>query len=216
MQISLIGTVHAESGRANVAELLAILDRLQPDVIFAEIPSGNLADYLDGSHGNLESAAVVLYRKRRPVSVFPVDSDKPSDEFFREAEEMFKKIERTSPGYCRLMDQNRLDVRDHGFPYLNSDRCVQAWAGIYEEVLATIEWIGDARLREIHDRWSETNDRRERGMLENINGYCVRRALSHGVLLVGAAHRRAMMEKVREQRGAGAPAVSWDLENPLD
>lgn len=216
MRISLIGIVHAESGRANAAELWAILDRLQPDVIFAEIPSANLADYLDGSHGNLESAAVVLYRKRRPVNVVPVDLNKPSDEFFRNSEEMFKKVERTSPDYRRLMDQNSLDTRDHGFPYLNSDRCAQAWADIYHEVLETVEWIGDTSLRQIYDLWSETNDRRETGMLESINRYCVRRALSDGVLLVGAAHRKAMVEKVREQRGAGAPGVSWDLESSLD
>ena len=62
MRISLVGTVHVESGRANVAELQAILVRLQPDVIFAEIPSADLADYLDCSRGRLESSAVVRYR----------------------------------------------------------------------------------------------------------------------------------------------------------
>jgi len=215
MRISLIGTVHSESGRANVAELRAILDRLQPDVIFAEIPSTNLADYLDGSHGNIESAAVALYRKRCPVNVVPVDLDKPSDEFFRDSEEMFKKVEKRSLDYRRLMDQNSLDTRDHGFPYLNSDRCAQAWADIYDEVLATVQWIGDARLRKIYNHWSEINDRRETRMIESINGYCVRRAISHGVLLVGAAHRKAMVEKVRAQRGTGEAGVSWDLESSL-
>ncbi|SDH24053.1 hypothetical protein SAMN04487926_10324 [Paraburkholderia steynii] len=216
MRISLIGTVHAESGRANLAELRTILERLQPDVIFAEIPTANLADYLDGSHGNLESDAVALYRKRRPVNVVPVDLNKPSDEFFRKSEEMFKKVERTSPKYRRLMDQNSLDTRDHGFPYLNSDRCAQAWAAIYDEVRATVEWIGDARLRQIYALWNETNDRRETRMLENINGYCIRGALSHGVLLLGAGHRKAMVQKVQEQRGVGAPGVSWKLESSLD
>ncbi|BFG80917.1 hypothetical protein PTKU46_89510 [Paraburkholderia terrae] len=216
MRISLIGTVHAESGRANVAELRTILERLQPDVIFAEIPTANLADYRDGSHGNLESAAVALYRERRPVNVVPVDLNKPSDEFFSKSEEMFKKVERTSPKYRRLMDQNSLETRDHGFPYLNSDRCARAWAAIYDEVRETVEWIGDDELRQIYALWSETNDRRETGMLENINGYCIRGALSHGVLLLGAGHRRAMVEKVQEQRGVGAPGVSWKLEGSLD
>lgn len=216
MRISLIGTVHAESGRANLAELRTILDRLQPDVIFAEIPATNLADYLDGSHGNLESAAVALYRKCRPVDVIPVDLNKPSDEFFRKSEEMFKKVERTSYEYRRLMDQNSLDTRNHGFPYLNSDRCAQAWVAIYDEVRATVEWIGDAGLRLIYAQWSEIHDRREAGMLENINGYCSRSALSHGVFLLGVAHRKAMLEKVQEQPGIGAPGVSWNLESSLD
>src|SRR3546814_13345378 len=112
--ISLIGTVHAESGRANLAELWTILERLQPDVILAEIPTANLADYLDGSHGNLESAAVALYRKRRPVDVVPVDLNKPSNEFFRNSDDMFKKVERTSSDYRRLMAQNRTEERRVG------------------------------------------------------------------------------------------------------
>ncbi|MBO1114267.1 hypothetical protein [Bordetella petrii] len=216
MRISLIGTVHAESGHANLAELRTILERLQPDVIFAEIPTANLPNYLDGSHGNLESAAVALYRKHCPVDVIPVDLNRPNDEFFRKSQEMFEKVERASPAYRRLMDQNSLDTRDHGFPYLNSDRCARAWAAIYDEVYATVGWIGEARLRQIYALWSETNDRRETGMLDNINGYCIRCALSHGVLLLGAGHRKAMVEKVQEQRGVGAPGISWNLESSLD
>lgn len=216
MRISLIGTVHAENGRANLVELRTILEHLQPDVIFAEIPTANLADYLDGSHGNLESAAVALYRKRHPVNVVPVDLNKPCDEFFRESEEIFKKVERASPEYRRLMDQNSLDTREHGFPYLNSDRCAQAWAAIYEDVRETVKWIGDDRLGQICAQWSETNDRRETGMLESISEYCIRGALSHGVLLLGAGHRKAMVEKVQEQRGVGAPGVLWELEISLD
>src|SRR5690606_10609175 len=113
----------------------------------------------------------------------PVDLNKPSNEFFRESEEMFNKIERTSSEYRRLMDQNSFDTRDHGFPYLNSDRCAQAWVAIYDEVHATIEWIGDAGLRQNYALWIETSDRRETGMLENINSYCVNCPLAHGVLL---------------------------------
>jgi len=216
MHISLIGTVHAENGRANLAELQTILERLQPDVIFAEIPTANLADYLDGSLGNLESAAVALYRKRRPAAVVPVDLSKPSDEFFRKSEEMFKMVDRTSPKYRRLMDQNSLNTRTHGFPYLNSERCAEAWTTIYNEVHATVEWIGDARLQQIYVLWRETNDRREKGMLENINDYCIRGALSHGVFLLGAGHRKAIMEKVQDERCVGAPGVSWTLGSSLD
>jgi len=80
-------------------------------------------------------------------------------------------------------------------------------------VRALVEWIGDVSLRQIYDLWSETNDRRKTGMLKNINGYCIRGGPSHGVLLLGAGHRKAMMEKVQVQRGVG---VSWNLENFLD
>lgn len=211
MRITLVATVHAESGRANVAELRAILDRLAPDVIFAEIPSTFLADYLNGSHGTLESAAVVLYREHRPVNVAPVDLDKPGEQFFSNSEDMFKKVARTSPDYRRLVDQNSLDMLELGFPYLNSDRCAQAWEGIYNEALATVEWIGDAKLRQTYDLWNQTNADRETGMIENIESYCIRHVSAHGVFLVGAAHRKPIMEKVRKRQVAGGPGVLWDF-----
>jgi len=78
------------------------------------------------------------------------------------------------------------------------------------------EWIDDARLQEIYALWSETNDRRETGMLESIDGHCIRGTLSHGVLLIGAAHRKATVEKVQQRRDVGAPEVSWKLEISLD
>lgn len=102
------------------------------------------------------------------------------------------------------------------FGYLNSDRCAQAWVAIYDEVRATVDWIGDAKLRQIYAVWGEVNDSRETQMLDNINRYCIRCALSNGVFLLGAGHRKAMMEKVRGQRGVGAPGASWNLEGSID
>lgn len=211
MRLTLIGTVHAESGRANVAELRAILDRHTPDVIFAEIPSVFLVDYLNGAHRTLESAAVVLYRERSPVKIVPVDLDKPSNEFFSLCEDMFKKVARTSPDYRRLVDQNRLDTLELGFPYLNSDRCAEAWECIYKEALEALEWIGDSKLRQTYDLWNKTNEERETGMIANIESYCVRHVLARGVFLVGAAHRKPIMEKVRKRQVTSGPGVSWDL-----
>ncbi|WP_286890134.1 hypothetical protein [Achromobacter sp. UBA2119] len=163
-----------------------------------------------------KSAAVARYRKCWPVDVVPVDLDKPSDEFFQKSKELFDKVEQTSVAYRRLVDQHSQATRDLGFPYLNSDRCAQAWAAIYDEMRATVEWIGDAKLQRCYALWSETHDRRETGILEKINGYCSRTALTQLVFLVGAAHRKAIVEKVQAQRVVGAPVVSWNLENFVD
>lgn len=210
MRISLVGTVHAESGRANAAELLAILESLQPDAIFAEIPSTHLDEYLDPSRDALESKAVTRYCVRHPAQVVAVDLDKPSDEFFRNSEEMFRKVERSSGDYRRLMDQHSVDTGVHGFPYLNSERCDELWGDIYAEVLATVNWIGDGQLRRVYELWSSTNDRRDAAMLKSIDDYCSRHAHSRAVLLVGAAHRRSIVEKVRGERGLSG--VDWELE----
>ena len=197
MHISLIGTVHSENGLANVRSLASILDYLQPAVIYAEIPPEMLPKFLDGSHGNLESAAIAQYQKSNPVVVVPVDLETPGDDFFREAEEMFNKIERTSPIYRRLLDQNFSATRDHGFLYLNSECCCQAWTAIYKEIYETIEWIHDDRLEKIYAQWQKINDFREKAMLENVTKHAAENAQLRGLLLVGAAHRNSLIEKVK-------------------
>ena len=45
MQLTLVGTVHAETGLATSNELLKILERLKPEVIFAEIQPSYIEQY---------------------------------------------------------------------------------------------------------------------------------------------------------------------------
>lgn len=215
MRLSLIGTVHAESGLANAVELLAILERLAPNVIFAETPSANLDQYSDGSHGSLESIVVARYRESHHVTVIPVDLPKPEDAFFRDAQEMFDKVERTSAAYRRMVDSNSFNTRTEGFPYLNSDRCIRAWTDIYGEVLDTIDWIGDPRLREIYNVWDRQNELRETEMVKNIADYAGRSGLVHGAFLVGVAHRKSIMDKARVSIGTGILRVEWELDAPF-
>ena len=154
MRISLIGTTHAERGLANTGELLAILERCKPEVIFAEIPATHAERYANASHATLESIAVARYLASNQAEVVPVDLAEPEEKFFDDSKEMFTAVERRSPKYRSLVDRNTDEVRAGGFRYLNSDQCMQAWEDIYREVLETIEWIGDRRLREIYDLWS--------------------------------------------------------------
>ena len=211
MRVSLVGTVHAESGLVSVGELQAILERSQPNVIFAEIPAAYVDHYTDGAPGNLESIAVARYRASHHVDLVPVDLAKPEQKFFDDAEYMFNAVERTSPDYRRMIDRHSDEIRAGGFPYLNSDRCVQSWTDIYREVLATIEWIGDRRLREIYDLWIHTNERRDREMMQNIVLYSARNAVARGMFLVGAAHRKSIIDKAFAGNGTGLPRIEWDL-----
>jgi hypothetical protein len=197
MRVSVVGTVHEESGLANVVQLQEILRRLQPDVIFAEIPAAHLDGYLDGSHGTLESIAVRGYRESRQVTVVPVDLERPEDEFFSKARLLFDAVERTSVDYRRIMDRNSRDTRVGGFPYLNGSRCMQAWANIYDEVLATVDWIGDPRLREIYDLWVHTNELRDNVMVRNAANYCARHEVARGLFLIGASHRKSILDNVQ-------------------
>ena len=73
--------------------------------------------------------------------------------------------------------------------------------------MSTINWMnGDPRLVEIYESWKETNDRREKAMMENIQRYSRENTFDKGVFLVGAAHKRAIIDLSREQSG-----IQWDL-----
>lgn len=212
MRISLVGTVHAESGLANVVELRAILERLKPDVLFVEIPPECVGQYCNGSHATLESITVASYRENHEFAVIPVDLSKPDDSFFRNAQEMFDKVERTSSDYRRMMDIHSLNTRLDGFPYLNSDRCIQAWIDIRSEILATLNWVRDPRLHQIFNQWNIQNELRESEMVKNIADVAVYNDFVHGVFLVGAAHRKSIIDKAREGVGIDIPSVKWKLD----
>jgi hypothetical protein len=211
MQLTLVGTVHAEAGLATVDELVQILDRLKPEIIFAEIPSSHVDRYRDGSHGTLEALAVARYLEKRPVAVIPVDLAQPEEIFFQAAQEMFEKVERTSPAYRRLVDQHSLDTYFGGFSYLNSDRCIQAWVDIREEVSATLDWIRDPRLHEVHGRWQVQNELRDTAMATHIAHYSDRNGPIRAAFLFGAAHMKSIFDKTRARLGAHSRRYNEEL-----
>jgi len=89
-RVSLVGTVHEEAGLASISGLLGILERITPEVIFLEIPSGAFDDYSKGSRRNLESTAVSRYREMRHVDLVPVDLPTPDAEFFKNNEDLYR------------------------------------------------------------------------------------------------------------------------------
>jgi hypothetical protein len=211
MRISIVGTYHAERGAVTVSALLAILERIQPEVVFAEIPRNHIGEWREGSHGTVESIAVARYADTHSIDVVSVDSPKPEGSFFQAWEEVSRAIERTSLKYRRLVDLNTDRTYRGGFAYLNSDDCIQAWADIYREELETIEYIGSSRLRDIYAQVRDLNEWRDLEMLGNIRAYCSSAAQTCGAFLVGAAHRKSLIEKLRAAGETAIPHIEWDV-----
>lgn len=214
MRVTLVNTVHEERGSVTVAALVTLLERLSPEVIFAEIPKSHAARYANGSHGNLESLAVADFSRRHRVSVVPVDRNEPSEEFSRVTQDLFERVERASRDYRALVDHHGECVKQGGLPYLNSSASAQAFFGIQSEVRATIEWVRAPHLHVVYDKWLDEIELRDQEMLANITQYAGESALVSGVFLVGAAHRRSILEKVLSDRGTGRSPVEWQLELP--
>lgn len=215
MRISLIGTYHVEQGAVTVAALLEILERIQPEVVFAEIPRTHIDVWRDGSHGTVESITVARYAEAHSIDVVPVDLPKPEESFFRNYEEVSRAIERTSPEFRRLMDLNTERTLRDGYSYLNSDKCVQAWTDIYREELETIEYIRNPRLRDSYSQVRDLMERRDVEMLNNIHEYCTSVPRTCGAFLVGAAHRKSLIEKLRAPDRTATRPIEWDLKGFL-
>jgi hypothetical protein len=208
-RVFVIGTVHADSGLATASALLAILERIKPEVIFLEMPPAALDDHFNGTRSNLESVAVSRYRGDQRVDLVPVDLPTPNAAFFADSEELHRRVERTSLEYRRLVDLNSHATREGGFAYLNSDLCIESLAAIDAEVLDTVEYIRNAQLRELHDRSRAAHEDRDTEMMKNIEDYCVRNVFAEGVFLVGAAHRGSLIDKARARGGVTSSGIEW-------
>lgn len=221
-RVLVVGTYHEEKGLVTVPRLVAILERIRPEVIFLELPSGALGDFLDGTRRNLESTAVRRYREEREVLLVPVDLPEPNEGFFRGHRFLVQTIERTSRKYCRLIDENARCIEGSGLAYLNSERSSQAWFAIHEEMRNTVEWLADRRAAdhqcvfEVYESWTTLNERREEAMLRGIDDYSRHHPFTTGVLLIGAAHRRSILTKARERAGDVLPRIDGDLSEFSD
>ena len=210
-RVSVVCTVHEESGLANIEGLLAILESIKPEVIFLEVPCAAFGDYFSRTRWNLESQAVGRYRDSHHVDLVPVDLPTPSQNFFRENQDLFERIERRSSEYCRLLDRHRQYVSAHGFVYLNSDQCSALFSQLHQAMLTAIAELADDRLVQLYELWNRTNELRDKEMMKNIESYSKDSAFSIGAFLVGAAHRQSIVDLSRRQLGADSSTVQWDF-----
>lgn len=210
--ISLVCTVHAERGKANASELLAILERIRPEVIFLELPPNAMEQFIDkGAMGDLESAAVRRFCEGRRVELVPVDMPPPNQEFFDDYQRVQEKVDNISRDSRRLMTWHKSYVYDHGFEYLNSDHGCKMFSDIASDELNTLQALGDNRLLNIAEKWRRTNDIRESEMLQKIDQFSRGAAFERGVFLIGAGHRQSIMEKSRQYLCDDPPSVRWDF-----
>jgi hypothetical protein len=211
-RVSLVCTVHDEAGHANVAELCAILESIQPEVIFLEVPPEAFNNYCENSQ-KLEAKAVRQYRVAHQVEPVPVDLPTPEREFFESHEQLHSTSRETSSQYRQLLRLETDRVKAYGYAFLNSEYYCELRSEIDQEMFSTIGKIGDSRLTEIQESWNRTNDLREKEMIANILRYCRGNTFDRAVFFIGAAHRQAIIEKAREQTAAVSTNIQWDFDD---
>jgi len=124
MHITLISTNHRENGKCNADELYRIIESINPEVIFEELPGKSFNDYYNGNPSSvpLEVKCIKKYLQYHNAKHIPVDIADPNRSSLEML--MFEKFKRDTE-YKKIKYEHNLLKRQRGFDYLNSDQCIE-------------------------------------------------------------------------------------------
>jgi hypothetical protein len=228
--ITLIGTIHSEIGQCNADELHKILEVINPEVIFDELPSDSFdmyySDSFDVHYINslllnrhppeelLEVRCIKKYKQNHNIKIFPVDIDvrqklsKYQDEIFFMNLTFFKYED-----YKNIDNEKETLIAQEGFHYLNSDRFLDFLEKkeVVEKNIMESE-IQKDRLLDIYKLFhAELYDNRENAMLQNIYNYSKGNKYNQAVFLIGAEHKKSIMQKITEYEKLSEIKLNWTI-----
>jgi hypothetical protein len=210
--ITLIASVHKERGICNSNELHKIIERIAPDVIFEEIsPGGFTAIYKGFREDYLETKTIKRYLQNNPIAHVPVDLDGNEliDKHLKnDIQEMFD-IFYNDFEYQKLSNQRGVLSEQYGFPFLNSDhhREIMERIRLFEEDF--LSKFNHKKLFLTYKSWLDINDKREDEMIKNIYTYSALNKYNRALFLVGAEHRKPIMDKVLNLEKNNYPELNW-------
>lgn len=215
--ITLVGTIHSATGRANVDELCKILEDINPDVIFDELPANVFDRYYGDSFDRyyveslmlnrhapeipLEVKCIRKYTQNQNIEIVPVDIDvsqklsKYQDEIVFLFNTIFANVD-----HKNLISEHENLIKQEGSVYLNSHKFLH----FLEEKKNVEDYIIESniekdRLRNMYKLFhAEQTDGRENAMLENIYNYSKENRYNHAVFLIGAEHKKSITQKLIE------------------
>jgi hypothetical protein len=205
--ITFISTIHKEIGKCNAAELYKIIKKISPEVIFLEAVDetySNYENYLFSTfgvfHKKLEISAIQKYNCDTSFEYVPVCENGLSDAFHRKL-----KIVCQNRELQKLIDNFNYLASEHGFKFLNSSESMN----LQEEMrLLESRVLND-------DNWDTIVkadiDAYENPMIRNIYSYGNNNHFSTAIFMCGAAHRKAIIEKINEYEKKGELKLNWSL-----
>ena len=215
--ITLICTRHDSLGLCNLSSLYYIIENINPQVIFEELPSSEFDNfYTTKQKSTLESVTITEYKKRHSVIQVLVDSNNiPSDDFFRQYGHLLSKVgcrnDVNGFKYRNLMDLDKDFIFKYGFNYLNSEKYSAINTEIYNTIEATLELLQNERLNTIFNNWKNTNSERESHMLNSIYDYSQANNFSQAIFLIGSAHRQSIINKISDFQESKPIKLNWQF-----
>jgi hypothetical protein len=217
--ITLICTRHHDIGKCNSHELYRIIEDINPEVIFEEMPPSYFGKYyLDKSRSNLESNAINKYKEKYKIEQVPVDSeDMPSKDFFYNYKRVINRIEGLTDinGFTlrNQIDAKKAYSEKYGFEFLNSIYYINLDEEIDNAIENSLRNLNDEELSNAFKLWKEYAEMRENHMLKNIYKYSEENCYERAIFLIGASHRKSIIEKISECQKTQKVKLNWIIKN---
>lgn len=209
--ITLIGTVHQDRGRASSSELNVILMRIKPEIIFVEEPPSRWRGLDELSNTKpMEFGAISKYIETQSTELVPVDLFTEQEPYIRNVREVLCYVERVSDIYCQLTDANEVKIQTEGFAYLNSDLYESIQLAIHNEVQRILGLRRSKPLDQAYEAWISQDDKRETEMLSNIEKYGHGHSFERAAFLVGAGHRASIVKKIVNRELNRSSILDWN------
>jgi hypothetical protein len=221
--IILIATCHIEKGLCNSIELSKIIEQIHPDVIFEEIPPSKFeAVYAGRRHESLEIKAIKFYLQKYPDTAHhPVDLDIDQETEKQTKCDMqgFYKICKDYNSEYNFLDTNLYywSIR-YGFSYLNDNRCSELLSrkkSLEEQILFHLKndtnqrALDHEKLAQAYKNWIDEIENREKEMIRNIYNYMKPGKYERALFLVGAEHRKPIIQKIQEYEAKENFTLNW-------
>jgi hypothetical protein len=213
-KITLIATVHKEYGSCNSKELYKIIEPIAADAIFEELsPNGFTAIYGGSVSDTLETSTIKSYIQKHPISHLPVDLERNeliNKDLKNDILEMFQ-IFSQSYEYNILMAQHNILSQLVGFPYLNSSQYSELSERRISVEKTILENRNDEKWFLTYKRWWDIIELRENEMVKNIYNYCDRNKYTSAVFLIGAEHKKPIMDKILKFETQNKKELNWNF-----
>ena len=211
--ITLVSTLHSELGKCNADELYKIIENINPDVVFEELTpylydmvyNKNIVD----ETAPLEIKCIRNYKQQHNIKNIPVDIEVKST-FSNEIKVVFALFEKYDT-YNEIEIELKKKIEQEEFEFLNSDEysdLVEKQRSIEQKIL---EEINNDQLNRIYKTFFEDQDYRENFILNTIYAYSNENNYDQAVFLIGAGHRRSIIQKVAEYQLKETIKMNWSF-----
>lgn len=210
-KIFIIGTIHTVGGACTSNELIKIIQKISPNVIFCEASREKFHAMLNATEtfNTPEIKALRAINEGQSIEIEPIDlNEDPFDGRLEAMHELFQK--RISDHYYASEIQFN-EAHRQGFSYLNSGDSDQIFKDKDSMERIFVVKANHNELSKTHKDWLQWNDKRENHWINVIHVYFRDNQISTAVFLVGAAHRIRLMEKIKSYSNNSVSTPEWDF-----